>query len=639
MHSHKQYSESKLNKLEISNKIFFVLQLSMLTVLSLALILSIYKFTGHKASSQYRQVKTLYLLGVALILPLIFISYLLLENVNRIIFLDYFISKKTVTFFWITFVIFLCSRKNFLLLPTKAVISSQYGILLLLFGIELILCCLNMGNHKLNKIFFCVLITVTFIMLFLIFRANFQTICSEGTWNWINFNTVFSSVVQASVGQLPLVDYYAQYGYYSLFLKSIFNLIPLTVLNFTWIMAILTYAVFLFLYKGLRTVIINRFICVTAFIACMYALLIYRDYMVYWAYLPVRLIFPACVFWLVCLYNLNRNSKLYHLIFILATLSIAWNVDTGIVLLGSWVLFLGYIKLSVTKKIIMKDIVKILITGFLYISVMLIIYAIYAHAIKGMWPEYQKIFIFQQMFFGQGIVSLPIKVFDTWTLVILIYICGLGYSFSTLFEKSKQKPNQDAALIMFLSIMGIGFFSYFIMRSYVTNIFVVSWPSFVILAIFADRMNFIFRLAAFFSILPLIFLSLNAISLTSMPADLSLLSVPKGHGLRDQREWVKNLNLQYKNVIILSDKSGIFYLDSKSRNPIALPGSTEIMHGFFIERIIEYIKTSTKRGYLLIDSEMTLYSLPIFEDLHQLTLRLPVVSQSSDKKLTLFAFH
>jgi hypothetical protein len=630
------------------NKISLLTLLSSLGLIVILYIVNRFYIYSHASVNPYQLMRLLYVVGLILILPLILSSQWVLSRIECFVFPRAFPAarvKKILAVFWIALITYLVVQQNFMFLPVDSIFFSKYYLSFIVLGFLLIYCCLSTRPSKIKTYVYYALILLSIFVLMALFGQNALWIYySPSVLFSSNFNAVFSSVVQASHQKLPLVDYYAQYGYYSLFLSFIFQLIPLTLRNYTLVMSTLVVMIFAFLFLGLRNVIANYFIRFVGLMACVYALFLVGG--VYWANLPVRYFFPSFVFYLVSQYNLTRSVKLYYFIFLIVTLSVAWNLDTGAVLFFSWLFILSYIKLTASNlKFPMRPLLKIWMTGFVYVCVMLGLFATYTWLEKGVLPDYSHIFIFQHLFFGLGIMSLPLKSLDTWSLVILIYIVGFIYGLSVARTETNEALHNRAAIIVFLCCMGSGFFSYFIMRSYPTNIFVVCWPAVILLAIFSDSMVKADRPLAFFSLLPLILWALSAMAMI-LPSSLLPLfrQLPQIVGqdlivLSAQREWVKSLGLEKKNVIILSEKSGIFYMDSHAINPVFIPGATEILSPIFVSRIVEYAKNSKVSGFLLVDIKMTYYTHPLFDELRNLYALLPVVKKSSDGELILFSFN
>lgn len=596
-------------------------------------------------ANPYLQVRFLYISGIILILPLIWFSMWAVSKMENMFSSNFFQSnklKRSLIIFWSVVIGFLITKNNFLFFPIFIIANSRYCIWLLFFGIIFTTFCLRNKFGKIERTFYYFLILLVILLAYKLFFDYIFWFDHPNKWMLINFNATLSSIVQANHGMLPLVDYYAQYGYYSQFISFFFHYIPLNLTSYSIFMASLSIAIFVFLFLGIKNLLTNRFIHTATIISCFY-ILYYSVYIPYWANIPIRLFFPSLVFWLVTQYNLTKNSVLYYLIFFLATISIAWNMDTGFVLFFSWLCFISYIKLCDScSKLNIGNVFKMWFTGFIFLCAMTLFYATETFLTRGVLPDYTKLFIFQDLFFGQGIVNVPMKAVDSWCLIILIYIVGFVYGLS---GRKNNFCDKNTPIVMFLSFMGTGIFSYFIMRSYSTNIFIVSWPAVIILAIFADKMvKTNRRFIAFFILIPLISLSLSAISnavskvLPSLNFTNFVHHIPKQEWsqILFQREWIKSLGLQKKNVIILSDNSGIFYLDSGSINPVATPGATEIFSELFVNRIEKYMDSGKASGFILVDMKMVYYSSTLFDGVRNRLKGLSPISTSPDGALMLF---
>ncbi len=84
-----------------------------------------------------------------------------------------------------------------------------------------------------------------------------------------------------------------------------------------------------------------------------------------------------------------------------------------------------------------------------------------------------------------SLICSIITIILMWNMVILIYIAGLSYGIKVLFDRNTDRTIKS---IVFLSILGLGIFSYFQSRSYDGNLFAVCYPAILILTIFMDKL-------------------------------------------------------------------------------------------------------------------------------------------------------
>ncbi|OQW91723.1 MAG: hypothetical protein BWK78_03780 [Thiotrichaceae bacterium IS1] len=163
-----------------------------------------------------------------------------------------------------------------------------------------------------------------------------------------HFNPVFYPVSQILQSKTLLVDLTAQYGLYGHFLEPIFKIFDLTVLNFSIVMALLVAASFYFIFLVLQRTVKNSIIILLGF-----ASISFYNYLAfkmgtgepYFQYTPIRFFFPCLILYLSVVYFKGRNKNMYYLTFIASSLSLLWNLETGVVVFLSWLLSLMYFEL------------------------------------------------------------------------------------------------------------------------------------------------------------------------------------------------------------------------------------------------------------------------------------------------------
>ena len=161
-----------------------------------------------------------------------------------------------------------------------------------------------------------------------------------------SFDAFYYSIVQVFQGKTILVDLNSQYGLYPYFLLPLLKLIGLNITAISLIQ-IFFYLVFcvtflLILEKFVKNPWVKLF-CLLTFIYLVHILgFIHSEYQYYYQYVPHRLIFPALIL-LVCFfyYRDDRAKRLLYIFgFLISSIALLWNLDTGIPVLGVWLLSL-----------------------------------------------------------------------------------------------------------------------------------------------------------------------------------------------------------------------------------------------------------------------------------------------------------
>ena len=215
-----------------------------------------------------------------------------------------------------------------------------------------------------------ILLTTEFIaVLFSIFAftaASFIQIIDV-----YHFNPVYFPQTQLFFNKVILQQVVSLYGLFPLLLKPIFNLLGVSVINFTVIMGLLIICCFLSLFKFLKIVVSNKILALLGilgilsytFFGVAFGTGLYAPYLQYW---PIRTLGVSIILLLSALYWKKPSRLLYNLGFFCATLFIFFNFDSGIVVFLSWVLFLLYLEFWQRGNKSILDVVKLIFRHCLY---------------------------------------------------------------------------------------------------------------------------------------------------------------------------------------------------------------------------------------------------------------------------------
>lgn len=305
----------------------------------------------------------------------------------------------------------------------------------------------------------------------------------------LHYNAVFDSIVQVHRGKALLVEGTNQYGLYAHFLQPIFALIGLSVLKFTAVMGLLTAAGYLALWTVLRQATQNPALALLAFLAllfnhwfCFMVKMLPME--LYFQYMPVRFLFPALVVLLAWRHGQHPTRFLYWGTMLLLSAGLLWNLDSGVPAFLSWLGFLCYGELFKPgwRRRLGRCLAHIL-AALLAAAASVLAYAVLIRLGYGAWPDFRQALVAQQLYYVAGYYMLPMNLPGLWMLVVLIYLAGLTYS---AFALVQDRDTPRARLVFLLSILGLGLFSYFQGRSHVRLLARVSWPVFLLLALFLD---------------------------------------------------------------------------------------------------------------------------------------------------------
>jgi hypothetical protein len=434
-------------------------------------------------------------------------------------------------------------------------------------------------------------------------------------WNrYMETNAVFYAVTQVFAGKSLLVDAYSQYGLFPWFLVPLFKIIGLSTYKFTLTLAVLNGVAYLFIFLGIKKLLKNDLLSLIIFL-CLF----FWQYMqirlpaeatprYYYQYFPIRLFFPALVFYLFVVYNAGAQSLKRIMLPVMALVSsfaIFWNLDTGIVAYGATFIALIF---STIEAPTLKDSLK-KSAGYAAWMLGALLFVVFLFLIttkmkSGTWPDFKRFAEFQNVFYGSGYFMLPMTTIHFWNLPMLVYLVACVYC--VYYLKKQNQP--DLPVIAFLIILGFGLFTYFQGRSYDTTICLVMYPAIILAGVFCNKLfqNIVshklrFHESVILFFIPFLFLADGALSM--------LINTPSFHSysmenatsenaetakvLKPRMDFVLNNIPKKDTVIILSkDYEGYFYAAGNYYNPVNLAGSTELFFKSEIYTLLDYLKTT-----------------------------------------------
>jgi uncharacterized membrane protein len=382
----------------------------------------------------------------------------------------------------------------------------------------------------------------------------------------------------------------------------------------------------------------------------------------YFQYHPHRLIFPAV--FILAAYSFfvskPRFRRLkYHLVFFIASLSVFWNPDTGLVVFLTWFIVLIYHELFTEKQAGLekfgRNCFSHLIAAICYFIFFTLAFFLFTFIRSGQLPNLSNVLFYANIFYGMGYFMLPMKLIRPWNLVILCYAIGLVIAIGALRpataanpQESDKTPDGRTSLVLLLSVLGLGLFSYYQGRSHAYCLLAVWWPAYVLLTIFVDMIYSRIIRPSNVKTNPFAYLKEKGLELavflvlffflsSSLPSIIShsgfLLNVLKDK-LKDPQtaqslvvkrniDFIKSNTVAGEQVYILSYfYAAIYYMHSRTTNPINVPGTSELLSRSDYDRIISYFRNAretkvfvdvigNKQADMEIVQEITKYYSPV----------------------------
>lgn len=460
-----------------------------------------------------------------------------------------------------------------------------------------------------------------------------------------------------------------------IFLEPIFKIIGLSVFKFSIFMSLLSGASFLCLYLSIRKVIANQFLGFLGFLTTVYFnLLIYVNGWnnePYYQFLPLRFFFPCLITYLVILFfeapraksprNLRfgfstcvlgrrlksaiaksfllpqllsspiksdfsrrrikkqKNRWLFFLIAFLCSISVLWNMDTGVVVFVSWILTLLYSAFNSSKTPKLVTLLSDLFLNILIFLVVILLFCLFIFIRSGHFPDFSQLFIYVKIFYGSGFYMLPIPLLGSWSLIILVYMVGLAMALGKYNPENKTNSYKNT-LIFFLSILGLGVFSYYQGRSHYYILPLVTYPAFILLTIYGDQLLsnlkkynvLLAHKVLFFLILISIFsfslinLSDNRLAIKSnLNMGINALNQPP-IALKDGIDFIsKNVQKNERIMVISNFSAAVYYGETQTASALDLPSLTETFLKKDRDAMIHFLNQKSQYKIFLDNNMLT----------------------------------
>lgn len=300
-------------------------------------------------------------------------------------------------------------------------------------------------------------------------------------------NIIAYAVSQAAAGN---TDYH-QYGFYPRLLAPFFRINPPNLLNISAVMGILFIAGCFAVYRALFRNVKNKLL-VPAFAVVFFLTTGPWSFLdiekpqtsidPYFAYYPVRFIFPALAVWFFYAQSFFRGKYSIFLCGILAGVSLWWNFDSGVAVCGAFFALLFLELVFSRKRFAVFQFLAFLIAASLAFLALLIIFSMQ----QGELISPAESLKYVKLFSRSGYMMLPLPAIPApWCWFAGIYLLGIIIGLRSFIA---GKFSVSAKMSLFLSVLGIGLFTYYQGRSHLHNLPAVIWPALLLMFIYADRL-------------------------------------------------------------------------------------------------------------------------------------------------------
>lgn len=333
----------------------------------------------------------------------------------------------------------------------------------------------------------CVLFGVYISLLYI---TGTPTLNSQ---TFADFDVYYYPVFEVFNGKTLMVDFNNIYGFYPYLIVPILKLTgSISIQKFNFIVAILILISLLSLLLVVWINIKNKIIAVIGYFSVVFFIVVFPLSIgeIYYAYQPHRIIFPSLILLAGTLYVHARNKtrKIIVMVFGFLTtcLSLIWNIDTGVVVTFAWYLLLLYtvaLNYSLKDWKLYKNALVVSACTFLSITASFGIITLITFVKSGIWISVRQCIYAQGIFYNLGFNMLPMPEAHPWVILVILFAIGLIISLRNLKFIANDKTNiigSRSSMYFFVSIIGVGVFSYYQGRSHDNVFLAVVWPGAII---------------------------------------------------------------------------------------------------------------------------------------------------------------
>ncbi|MGX1305309.1 hypothetical protein AB7M35_000029 [Amorphus suaedae] len=364
----------------------------------------------------------------------------------------------------------------------------------ILFFVLIVLLCIPI--RRTSEISFAVFIlgVLAFCAYELAFRIFTTDQITYQAHFFSHYEAVVYSLVQISGGRTCLIDIQPQYGCYPEFISPIIQTFGATPLVIT-----VSFGALFVVSASLILDASRRIITSPAALAALAVWLLFLSAMIlfygspdpYFAYYPLRVIFPAIAFWLFVRIDADTISPLrICALGAFSAVAMFWNLDSGVaVTLGmAAMVFLGGFTGGKWARPLQRLRTRLAPTllFFAAVGVGLLLAGFYLLLKSGIEPTLTSLLRYQRLFALSGFAMIPLSgPSEYWVLVMTTFLLVFFVAASAAFKGTERDRALEAAAV--LAFMGVGLMLYYFGRSHVFVLRLVAWPSCVLAFFLASR--------------------------------------------------------------------------------------------------------------------------------------------------------
>ncbi len=313
----------------------------------------------------------------------------------------------------------------------------------------------------------------------------------------------------------------------------------------------------------------------------------------YFQYWPIRFFWPSMSILAFYFFSLNKSTARASLISALSGLATFWNMDSGIFIViafGAYLSTQSLLSLSEKK----SPYYWIKLTA-LHLTVASLVYLalLYCLVLKsGSNLNLDWLIRYQRTFYQMGFMAIPMPYrLNPWLSVLGIYLLGI---ISSLYSWKYHVNRLSSDMLFYVSVLGVGLFTYYEGRAHTNNLIQVFWPALVVSVLITSQILKgieSFRLSKkyyYYAAIPFSFYIICSVVFVmhvKLLASFSLETVNEALKpvenqsivILNELEFIRRHTISNKNCIILSTYPSVYYLESGVASPIKGPGLMETL--------------------------------------------------------------
>lgn len=341
-----------------------------------------------------------------------------------------------------------------------------------------------------NRIFFYLFVlAISAIYAFTLYTPN----CFSSYANVHHSDAYFNSVYNTMMGVPRSYINAGIYGYYAIFLAPLVKVAGGTLESFYIVVGIIGAISFAMMAYSLDVVIKNSLIKIMGTFALVIPAMTLH-WGIYPQLYPHRTIFPAIIIaYMVTIYKKDRigwGSR--ALGYVIVTLSVVWNFETGVACVFAWLAFEAYEAVVDNSfkefRLYRTIVIKILLSVLSFLGALVFVNII-TLLMGGTFINLNDfLFPFLNSYYMEDCLIIPLpKTITAWVLIVSLFFVMIAHGIlkSSLSAARSEKKKKDKLYFSF-GVLGLVHIIYYINRAAYGNLTIIHFVMILILCIVAD---------------------------------------------------------------------------------------------------------------------------------------------------------